>query len=318
MDSNRYAIIEWISNGYITPDNADEALNLSGVKPPEKDWIVFIDRILLAFGALMLSAGVIFFFAYNWNDLTRFQKFGIIDGLIILSLLAIWFLGLEKREGKIALFVSSVFVGVLLALIGQTYQTGADPFQLFGVWAVLILPWAVIGRLTAIWVLWWALVNTSVSLYYKTFGGLLGFFFGPDVMLWVLFIFNTIALIVWVGCYHLGITKLQSLWATRLLITASGGLAVSLALMAIFGSDSGLGFLAWLGWIGAAYYFYRVRSVDIYVLSGGVLSVVIVFASLLGSLINDAGGFFVIGFFVIGISALGGKWLKDIIKEEAQ
>jgi len=33
--------------------------------------------------------------------------------------------------------VSTILVGVLLALVGQTYQTGADTWQLFFYWAIL-------------------------------------------------------------------------------------------------------------------------------------------------------------------------------------
>ena len=49
------------------------------------------------------------------------------------------------RAGKAALLAASLFVGALLALIGQIYQTGADTFEMFAAWAALILPWVLVG-----------------------------------------------------------------------------------------------------------------------------------------------------------------------------
>ena len=40
----------------------------------------------------------------------------------------------------------SLLTGALLALSGQVYQTGADTFELFAWWAVLILPWVLVSR----------------------------------------------------------------------------------------------------------------------------------------------------------------------------
>ncbi len=52
-------------------------------------------------------------------------------------------LGPECTPGKAALLLATLLLGVFLALFGQTYQTGADPWQLFANWALLILPWEV-------------------------------------------------------------------------------------------------------------------------------------------------------------------------------
>ena len=47
----------------------------------------------------------------------------------------------NRPAGKAALLAAALLTGGLLALIGQTYQTGADTFELFATWAALILPW---------------------------------------------------------------------------------------------------------------------------------------------------------------------------------
>lgn len=55
-----------------------------------------------------------------------------------------------KRGAQASLFTSALLVGGLLALFGQTYQTGANLLQLFFTWSLRILPEALIARLPAL------------------------------------------------------------------------------------------------------------------------------------------------------------------------
>ena len=56
-------------------------------------------------------------------------------------------------------------IGGLFAYFGQTYQTGADPWQLFAVWAVLALPLCLSIRSDVLWTPWALVVVTGVSLW---------------------------------------------------------------------------------------------------------------------------------------------------------
>src|SRR5690606_16273414 len=67
--------------------------------------------------------------------------------------------------------LASVAVGGLLALVGQIYQTGADPWQLFLLWAVLLLPWLVLVRTVFMGVLCGLLLNLAAALHLDIFGG---------------------------------------------------------------------------------------------------------------------------------------------------
>ena len=58
--------------------------------------------------------------------------------------------GLDAVAGRISLFATAFLSGILLAVFGQVYQTGADPYGLFLAWALLILPWAVPNYVTAL------------------------------------------------------------------------------------------------------------------------------------------------------------------------
>lgn len=321
MSHTRHDILEWAQTGRIAPENLRRALELGEVLPTRAQWRAFLDRLLLWLGAVMLGAAAVFFLAYNWDELGRFAKFGLAQGLVVAALAVLWWQGLERVTGKAALLAAAIFTGALLALIGQTYQTGADPFELFGAWAAAILPWALLARFPALWMLWLVLVNLAVVLYFQAFHGIFGVLFGPERQLWLLFGLNTVALAAWEGLARAGVAWLRERWAPRVIGTASGAMATALMLMEIF--DRGVvgpGWAAWIGWMAAAYAVYRRRLKDVYVLAGGVLSAVIVVASLLVRALAEvrfeAGALLLIGLVVIGLSAAGGFWLRNVANEE--
>ncbi|MEO8158076.1 MAG: DUF2157 domain-containing protein [Betaproteobacteria bacterium] len=318
MRSRRQILIDWMDQGLIAPQKLHEALSVAGVFPSAENWRHFLDRLLLWLGAMLLAAGVIFFFAYNWKDLGRYARFGLVEAPILAALIAVWRIGLDSPAGKATLLAASLFVGALLALIGQTYQTGADTFELFATWTVLILPWVLVGRLPALWLLWIGLLNLATIFYYQVFGGLFGFIFAPMQMLWVLFALNTIALVIW---EVLAARGRRDRWAIRILATVSGALVTALAVYALveWRGSNGLGLLAWLAYFAAAYVVYRHLTPDVYVLAGGVLSVIVVITTWLAEqLIKSsaaAGAMLFIGLIVIGLSAAGGWWLKRVVNE---
>ena len=312
---SRRWVLGWADQGRIAPENLRRAFEVAGALPSPQDWTRFLDRLLLWMGSVLIAAGVIFFFAYNWNALGRFAKFGLVQLAIVIALAAAGRFRLTTAAGKAALMAAALLVGALFALIGQTYQTGADTVELFFVWAVAILPWALLGRLPALWILWIGLVDLALALYFETFGGRLGL--GVERQLWLLLVWNALALTAWETLALKGVRWLDERWASRLLATAVGGIATALALHGIF--EGGAGAAAWLLWLGAAYGVYRHLLKDLYVLAGAVLSITVVVAAFLGKHLIDhlaAGGFLFVGLIVIGVSAAGGYWLKTVAREE--
>ena len=269
----------------------------------------------------MLGAALVFFLAYIWHDLGRFAKFALTETALLLALSAVARIGLEATSGKAALLAAAIFTGALLALIGQTYQTGADPFELFAAWALAILPWAIIGRFAALWILWIALLNLAVTLYFQAFHGIFGFVFGPERQLWLLFGLNTLALVLWELAAASGTAWLANRWPARLLATASGGFITTLAIVSIVDERIDLAaILVLAAWLACAYGLYRRRIPDLYVLAGASLSVIVVITAFLGKHLighDAAGASLFIGLVVIGLSAAAGWWLKQVAKEQA-
>jgi uncharacterized membrane protein len=315
---DRHTLFAWAERGAITDLRA--ALDAAGALPGARDWRDFLDRLLLWSGAIALAAAVVFFVAYNWNDLGKYAKFGLVQVLVAAAVLGYWKLGPDRGSGKSSLLVAAILLGALLALFGQTYQTGADTWELFANWAGLILPWVLVGRFPGLWMLWIAIANTAIIFYFQVFPGLLGVLFSTERQLWTLFAFNTLAL----GAWELAARRfawLDQRWAPRLLATASGAIATVLMLQTIFDwrAVSGTAVVVYLAWLGCAYAAYRVHARDLLILAGGCLSIIVVvtafFAKVLFESRAEAGGFLLIALAVIAMGAASGWWLKQVANE---
>jgi uncharacterized membrane protein len=315
MAQPRAEILEWVEQGRIAPAALRRALELAAVLPGAGDWRRFLDRLLLFMGATMLAAGVIFFFAYNWQDLGRLAKLGLAELPVVATLVLVWRLGVERISGQAALLAAALFVGALLALIGQVYQTGADTFELFAAWAIAILPWVLLARFAALWIVWLALANLALMLYFQAFRGLFGLAFGPERQLWLAFGLNSAAAAIWETAAAHGVHWLRARWAARLVATASGGTVTALAVMAILEwQRSGWDLVAWLAWLGVVYAVYRHVVKDLYALALGALSVITVTAVFLVKQLkwNDAGALLFSALVVIALSAAAGYWLRRV------
>jgi uncharacterized membrane protein len=322
MSGSRTDILDWIEQGRLRPDSLPGALRIAGVTPSARDWHKFLDQLTLWLGTVFCAAAVIFFFAYNWQEMGRFAKFGLIEALIVASMVLCWRLDLERMPGKAALLLATLLTGALLALVGQTYQTGADTYELFAAWAAAVFVWVAIGRFGALWLVWLGLLNLAAMLYFETFGGIFGLLFDTEKKLWALFALNTVALCLWEGAAQLGVAWLRERWPVRILATASGSLVTVLMVWAVLDfnrANTPFAVLAYFAWMAAAYFYYRLRLLVVFVLAGGVVRVIIVVTAFLSKQIlrhADAGGFLIIGLVIIGLSALGGFWLKSVATEE--
>jgi len=320
MSSKRSSLIALIEQGLLPPDKVQAALDATKFFPDNHAWRLFADKLLLSLGCLALAFSLMFFIAYNWYELGRFFKFALVEVALVASVTAYWFLQKQETFAKIILLVSCIFLGVLLALYGQTYQTGADPWQLFFNWALLILPWAIISRFSVIWVFWLLLINVSVVLYTMTFSRFFGLVFGNYTgIIWVLFAINSLALCVW-ELLSLKITWLEARWAVRLLATICGYIISWLTIISIFNSRSVGSWtgIFWLAFMAALFYVYRYRIRDLYMLAGVALSSIVVVVCFFAERLfdfADEGAFLLLTIIVIGMGAGSAMWLRKIHQE---
>jgi uncharacterized membrane protein len=317
VNESRSEVFGWTARGLVPPGRVADALSLAGVTPSHDQWRNFLDRLMLWLAIVALAAAVVFFVAANWDALGRFAKFALVEAAIVAALAVCIWRGPDSLAGRGALIAAALLTGALLALVGQVYQTGADTFELFAAWAVAIAVWVALGRQPALWIIWLALVNLAVAIYYSTFGGFLRISFDPPAVLWALFAIDTLALAAWEVLAARGVAWLDVRWAPRVLAIASGTAITLLALWAIFGHwrANGWYLLPYFLWVAAIYWAYRMRRVDLFILAGAVLSIVVVISMGLGravSGLHDAGSFLFVGMVLIASAGAGAFWLRQV------
>jgi uncharacterized membrane protein len=163
IPANRRLIEELSAHQMIDDETREQGLELLY---PAKNWGLWVSRLLLILGVALILSGIIYFFAFNWAKITPAMKLGSIQIAIFACLAVSYFYGLQRLSGKILLLSAAVLVGVFLAVFGQIYQAGADAYNLFMMWALLILPWVTISEFAALWIVWLVICNIFLVLYW--------------------------------------------------------------------------------------------------------------------------------------------------------
>ncbi len=338
MMDKRKTLSQLIQSGNIPKANINQALIASHITPQHADWKQFISNLLLLLGALAIACSVVFFIAYNWDDLSRFAKFALVEALMALAVGVYWKTNqqpvakattdaakaIPPLVSQVALLVASIFLGVLLAFFGQTYQTGADTWQLFFTWAVLIIPWAIVARFPALWMLWLVLINLSIVFYFQAFRGLFGVLFTYETdRLWMLVAVNSVALVI-AELLRVKLKSSHGNWAIRVIAFASGAPFTFLVLNSIFGSrhPSFLPELLWIITMAVILFVYRKLKPDLFMLAMACLSGIFVITGFVARLLmkgfgDDLDSFFLLALLVIGMGGASAVWLKKVHQEIA-
>jgi uncharacterized membrane protein len=201
MAELRDRVLAWSRDGSLAPAHVDQALRIAGVTPGAAQSRAFVERALLWLGAVLVAAAMAYFVAANWQALGRYGKFALAEAALVLAVALAWWRGLDDLAGRAALFAAAILTGVLLALVGQVYQTGADTFELFATWAIFIVPWAMVGRQPALWMLVVWLADIAIVFYFRMSVArgfdALDLVFASRLSLWWVTAFNVAALIAW-------------------------------------------------------------------------------------------------------------------------
>ncbi|MES2945158.1 MAG: DUF2157 domain-containing protein [Pseudomonadota bacterium] len=151
-----------IADFSLPADAAARLWRLSGLHEPGPALGKTLERGLAVVATLLLGVGLVFWVAANWQDQTRQFKFLLLQGLLAGSFVAalLW-----QRARMPLLLLVMLAMGGMLAFVGQTYQTGADPWQLFAVWAGLALLCVVAGRSDVLWSFWVLIAGLGIALW---------------------------------------------------------------------------------------------------------------------------------------------------------
>jgi uncharacterized membrane protein len=182
---NRHELDALLAPHTLPASEISRALTLSGNRPLRSDWRAFGVQGLGLAGMAALAAALIFFIAANWQAMGVMGRFALVQAVVLLSVGVAWW-RVPARDGTGAsglvtgsLILATLASGTVLALFGQSYQTGADVYELFFAWALLTLPFALAGMSGALWAVWICILNVAVAL----FSG----WHGPGDFVWAIF-----------------------------------------------------------------------------------------------------------------------------------
>lgn len=310
MDRNDIHLISRHSNW--TEKGIDKVLK-EEVYSNSKSWKGFLNLLFISLGVGFTVSGIIFFFAYNWADLHKFAKMGLVESLIVVITSVVLFSKLGHNIKNILLTGTSVLVGVLIAVFGQIYQTGANAYDFFLGWTLFISLWVAISNYPPLWLVFLTLVNTTFVLYSQQVASDWStvFVFGS------LFLLNSLVLVI----LHLLLKFRNNInvpsWFTSLLGLAAIVFSTIGIIIGIFDNHQCSFFILLLLSIIAygAGLVYSLRTKNGFYLSIIPFSIIVIISSLLIKISEDATMFFVVSIFIIVSVTLLIKGLLDIQKK---
>lgn len=352
MSKSRRTIESLIQQGQLPIKNAERASFAMEVYPSPRSWQVFIDTTALIIGVVALVLSLVFFIAYNWFHMGKLGKFALVEGALVIAIIVYAYLAYTRQFKfiqQLLLLIASIITGSLLALFGQVYQTGADTWQLFFSWGLLIIPWVIIARLPALWLLWLGLANAFITSYFDTFLNLhspafIGdnYFYQDSIQIAILALVNFIALYFWLASIdrhsnsmpktlprtstHTSKTKLH--WSTYVVGLLSTYLITYLAISPIF-TDIDINkataplivgsLILWAGWCGFIFWRFYKRQLDVLMLTylcGSAIAVVMFWSGEWLLQGDNAFAYLLLAVILIATSSVAVIWLRGLANKD--
>ncbi len=158
----RLALYELAAQHKLDAAGSQKLARIAGLNREPSQLAYWLPRGVAVLAAALGGFGVILWIAANWETLGRFGRFALLQAVFLVMCAG----ALLKPAARVPLGLMALLtIGGLFAYFGQTYQTGADPWQLFAVWAVLALPLALSVRSDVLWTPWALIVVTGISLW---------------------------------------------------------------------------------------------------------------------------------------------------------
>ena len=230
----RLAIHELAARHELDATGVKRLRQLAGLDGEPAALAPWLPRGVAVLGGALGGFGVILWIAANWETFGRYGRFALLEGLIaVVSLGALWRPRARAPLGLVAL----LGIGGLFAYFGQTYQSGADPWQLFALWAALALPLCLGVRSDVLWTPWALVTMTGLSLWTYAHLGHRWSADADDL---------SVHLRAWCGALLLVAALSEparrftgaGVWSLRLAVTLTAGMFCSTAVGGLF-SDSG-------------------------------------------------------------------------------
>jgi uncharacterized membrane protein len=166
----------------LNPQASATLLDLADARPSRTESLTFLAACFRHAGVLSLGASVVFFVAANWSRVAIFGRFALLEILLVLFIALALYKPPPRFFGRAATLLAFITTGALLALFGQTYQTGADVYELFLGWALLGLPLVIAAQWSAASAAWICVLDLALCLFcgWNPRGGFLWVLFDGD------------------------------------------------------------------------------------------------------------------------------------------
>ena len=350
MSKSRRIMDNLLHQGVLLLKHAESAALALEVYPTKRSWLAFFNNASLIIGMVALVLSLMFFIAYNWLHMGKICKFALVEGALVITIIVYAYLAFIRKFKfiqQLLLLVASIITGSLLALFGQVYQTGADTWQLFFAWACLIIPWVMIARMPALWLLWLGLINAFILSYsdillYLNAPAFIAtnYFYQDSIQIAILALFNFIALNLWLVSIdrapktapHTAKPKLH--WSTYVVGLLSTYLMTYLAILHIFNpmsintSDVNTitvpitigSVLLWAGWGGFMFWRFYKRQLDVLMLTylcGSAIAVVMFWAGKWLLQGDNALSYLMSAMLLIATSSIAVIWLRGLANKDS-
>ena len=164
----RLALYELAAEHRLDAQGMERLQQLGGLRDEPASLRHWLPRGVAVLAAALGGLGIVFWVAANWDTLGQFGRFALLQGVVtVMCLGALWRPAARIPLGLLAL----LGIGGLFAYFGQTYQTGADPWQLFVLWAALALPLCLGVRSDVLWAPWALVAVTGAALWVQAHTG---------------------------------------------------------------------------------------------------------------------------------------------------
>lgn len=164
----RLSLLELAARQRLSRAHTHQLLQAAGLADEPAALALWLPRGVAVLAAALGGLGVVMWIAANWESMGRMGHFALLQGLVLGTGLGASVSPAARAPlGLLAL----LGIGGLFAYFGQTYQTGADPWQLFALWGALALPLCLGARSDVLWAPWALVVVTAISLWTHTHSG---------------------------------------------------------------------------------------------------------------------------------------------------
>ncbi|SFX96722.1 Predicted membrane protein [Janthinobacterium lividum] len=256
----RLAVYQLASAHALDAQQTRQLQEVAGFQREPARLAYWLPRGVAVLGAALLGMGLICWVAANWEDFGRMGRFALLQGMFAAACVGAF--AVPKARVPL-LLLALLAIGGLFAYFGQTYQTGADPWQLFALWAVLALPLCFVARSDVLWTPWMLVLSTAVTLWmqahvrhsWRIDSSDLSIFLSGWLAVLLACAFVSPLLARWTGAGS---------WALRLGLVLATILITGTAVSALFGNDiespywAGLGLLLVAGVLLATGRFFDV------------------------------------------------------------